>query len=82
MGIAHTDETNQGVTNMKHLIAMTIAMSGCFAAAADSYVSNGKVITKIEAMKSLILSDNKNKVERCYGVEVNAKGNLTKVKTK
>lgn len=67
---------------MKELLIMILFVAGSMAGAADIYISNGKEISKLDAMRQLLVSKNSAKIQRCHGVYMNEKGNVVKIKKK
>lgn len=63
---------------MKHLLLIAL-LAGSAAHATDVYTKQTpkEVLTKIEAMKVLLTSDNKEKVLRCREVKLSDKGTVT-----
>ena len=63
---------------MSKTILVAIALLGSIASAQEVYVKSlpKDQITKVEAMKELLLSDNKAQVYKCQPVELSTKGTV------
>lgn len=74
-------QDKETLLNLVLALSLGIYMAwGVVATANEVYVSEGKEITKLEAMRQLIVSENKANVQRCYKVEMSEKGGIRKAK--
>lgn len=61
---------------MKKLLTIAVLLAGVSAVAQDPvYIVNGKVVTKVEALRALI-NDKNTKVEQCKQVELTDKATM------
>lgn len=74
-------QDKETLLNLVFALSLSIYMAwGVVATANEVYVSEGKEVTKLEAMRLLIVSENKANVQRCYKVEMSEKGGIRKAK--